>query len=103
MTKQEFKMKINKIMDEAIKIDRINSIVEDMEFTMKKQDDLSDIARDALVIGYADMLRKTHEKIRFIWLHLHELRSAVDELDDHFLDLPTEEEMAASREVNGDD
>ena len=54
MTKQEFKTKINKIMDEAIKIDRINSIVEDMEFTMKKQDDLSDIARDALVIGYAE-------------------------------------------------
>lgn len=102
MTKQELKTKINKIMDEAIKIDRIDSIAKDMEFNMDR-DDLNDMTRDALFIGYADMLRKTHKKIQFIWLHLHELRSAVDELDDHFLDLPTEEEMAASREVNGDD
>ena len=102
MTKQELKTKINKIMDEAIKIDRIDNIIKDMNLTMKR-DDLSDMARDALLIGYADMLSETHKKIQFIWLHLHELRSAVDELDDHFLDLPTEEEMAASREVNGDD
>ena len=102
MTKQEFKTKINKIMDEAIKIDRIDNIVKDMKFTTKR-DDLSDISKDALFIGYADMLSEVHRKIQFIWLHLHELRSAVDELDDHFLDLPTEEEMAASREVNGDD
>ena len=102
MTKQEFKTKINKIMDEAIKIDRIDNIVKDMNLTMKR-DDLGDIAEEALLIGYADMLSEAHKKIQFIWLHLHELRSAVDELDDHFLDLPTEEEMAASREVNGDD
>ena len=102
MTKQEFKTKINKIMDEAIKIDRIDNIVKDMNLTMKR-DDLSDIAKGALLVGYAGMLSEAHKKIQFIWLHLHELRSAVDELDDHFLDLPTEEEMAASREVNGDD
>lgn len=102
MTKQEFKTKINKIMDEAIKIDRIDNIGKDMEFNMHR-DDLNDITRDALLIGYADMLREAYDKIRYIWLHLYELRSAVDELDDHFLDLPTEEEMAASREVNGDD
>ncbi len=102
MTKQELKTKINKIMDEAIKIGRIDNIVKDMNLTMKR-DDLGDIAKDALLIGYADMLNEAYKKIQFIWLHLHELRSAVDELDDHFLDLPTEEEMAASREVNGDD
>lgn len=102
MTKQELKTKINKIMDEAIKIDRIDSIGKDMEFNMHR-DDLNDITRDALLIGYADMICEAYSKIQFIWLHLHELRSAVDELDDHFLDLPTEEEMAASREVNGDD
>lgn len=102
MTKQEFKTKINKIMDEAIKIDRIDNIIKDMNLTMKR-DDLSDMARDALLIGYADMLSEAHKKIQFIWLHLHELRSAVDELDDHFLDLPTEEEMAEAREVTGDD
>lgn len=102
MTKQEFKTKISRVMDEAIKIDTVKSIVEDMEFNMGR-DDLNNITRDALLIGYADMLRKTHKKIQFIWLHLHELRSAVDELDDHFLDLPTEEEMAEAREVTGDD
>lgn len=102
MTKEEFKKKISKVMDEAIKIDTVKSIVEDMDKTMNR-DDLSDTAREALAIGYSDMLHKAYSKIQFIWLHLHELRSAVDELDDHFLDLPTEEEMAASREVTGDD
>lgn len=102
MTKQEFKTKISEVMDEAIKIDRINNIVKDMEFNMDR-DDLNDITRDALLIGYADMLQKTYKKIRFIWLHLYELRAAVDEIDDHFLDLPTEEEMAETREVIGDD
>ena len=102
MTKEELTAKITNIMDEAIKIDTIKSIVEDMDKTTNR-DDLSDITRDALLIGYADMLRNTHKMIQFIWLHLYELRSAVDELDDHFLDLPTEEEMAEAREVTGDD
>lgn len=102
MTKEEFKKKISGVMDEAIKIDTVKSIVEDMDKTMNR-DDLSETTRDALAIGYSEMLQKTYKKIQFIWLHLYELRAAVDELDDHFLDLPTEEEMAEAREVTGDD
>ena len=102
MTKEEFKKKISKVMDEAIKIDTVKSIVEDMDKTMNC-DDLSETARDALVIGYSDMLHKAYSKIQFVWLHLYELRAVVDELDDHFLDLPTEEEITEAREVTGDD
>lgn len=102
MTKEEFKKKISKVMDEAIKIDTVKSIVEDMDKTMNR-DDLSDTARDALMIGYSGMLHKAYSKIQFVWLHLYELRTAVDEIDDHSLDLPTEEEITEAREVTGDD
>lgn len=102
MTKEEFKKKISGVMDEAIKIDTVKSIVEDMGRTMNR-DDLSDTARDALMIGYSGMLREACAKIQFVWLHLYELRAAVDEIDDHFLDLPTEEEITEAREVTGDD
>ena len=109
MTKEELKSKITEIMDEAIKIDRIDRIVNDMRKTMNN-DLLSDIAKDAACIGYCEMLRKTHQEIRFIWLHLHDLRSDVDDVyvTDDFTavpieDQPTEEEMARSREENGDD
>lgn len=102
MTKEEFKKKIGRVMDEAIKIDTVKSIVEDMDKTVNR-DDLSETTRDALMIGYSDMLNKAYAKIRFVWLHLYELRAVVDEIDDHFLDLPTEEEMAEAREVTGDD
>lgn len=102
MTKEEFKKKISGVMDEAIKIDTVKGIVEDMDRTMNR-DDLSDTARDALMIGYSDMLRKANAKIQFVWLHLYELRAVVDEIDDHFLDLPTEEEITEVREVIGDD
>jgi hypothetical protein len=76
-------------MDEAIKIDTVKSIVEDMDKTMNR-DDLSDTARDALVIGYSGMLHKAYSKIQFVWLHLYELRAVVDELDDLEAALPKE-------------
>ena len=95
MTKEELTAKITDIMDEAIKIDTVKSVVEDMDRTMNR-DDLSDTARDALAIGYSEMLHKTYGKIRFIWLHLYNLRKDVE-------GEPTEEEMEKVREVIGDD
>lgn len=95
MTKEELMAKITDIMNEAIRIDTVKSIVEDMDKTMNR-DDLSDTARDALAIGYSEMLHKTYEKIRFIWLHLYDLRKDVE-------GILTEEETAAVREVIGDD
>ena len=95
MTKEEIRTRISSIMDEAIKIDTVKSIVEDMDRTMNR-DDLSETTRDALAIGYSEMLHKTYEKIRFIWLHLYDLMEDVE-------DIPTEEETEAVREVIGDD
>lgn len=97
MTKEEFKKKISRVMDEAIKIDTVKIIVEDMDKTVNR-DDLSETTRDALMIGYNEMLNKAYEKIRFIWLHLYELREAVETGSE-----PTEEEIAEAREVVGDD
>ena len=76
MTKEELKSKITRIMDEAIKIDRIDRIVNDMRKTMN-DDCLSDITKDAACIGYCEMLRNTYKDIKFIWLHLHDLRDDV--------------------------
>lgn len=97
MTKEELTAKITNIMDEAIKIDTIKSIVEDMSKTMSR-DDLSETTRDALAIGYSEMLHKAYKKIQFIWLDLYELRTDVMTGSE-----PTEEETAAVREVIGDD
>lgn len=97
MTKEELTAKITDIMEEALKIDTVKSIVKDMDRTMNR-DDLSDTARDALAIGYSEMLHKTYKKIRFIWLHLYELRIDVMTGSE-----PAEEEIAAAREVIGDD
>lgn len=109
MTKEELKSKISSIMDEAIKIDRIERIVNDMEKTMNN-DYLSEITKDAACIGYCDMLRKTHKGIQFIWLHLQDLRADVDGIkavSDYIVvpseDQPTEEEITEAREVAGDD
>lgn len=77
MTKKEISDKITNIMDEAIKIGNIERIVKDMQETMAR-DDLFDTERDALAIGYAEMLKREHAKIRFIWLHLFDLRKAVE-------------------------
>lgn len=97
MTKKELTAKITDIMKEALKIDTVKSIVEDMNKTVNR-DDLSETTRDALMIGYNEMLNKAYEKIRFIWLHLYELREAVETGSE-----PTEEEIAEAREVTGDD
>lgn len=109
MTKEEFISKITRIMDEAIKIDRIDRIVNDMENTVNN-DCLGDITKEAACIGYCEMLRKTYKEIQFIWLHLHDLRSDMDGVyvtndftEVPIEDQPTEEEMARSREENGDD
>lgn len=109
MTKEELKSKISNIMDEAIKIKRIEGIVNDMEKTMNN-DCLSEITKDAAYIGYCDMLRKTHKEIQFIWLHLYDLRADVDGIkavSDYIVvpseDQPTEEEITEVREVTGDD
>lgn len=109
MTKEELKSKISSIMDEAIKIKRIEGIVNDMEKTMNN-DCLSEITKDAAYIGYCDMLRKTHNEIQFIWLHLYDLRADVDGIkavSDCIVvpgeDQPTEEEITEAREVTGDD
>lgn len=97
MTKEELTAKITDIMEDARKIDTVKSIVEDMDRTMNR-DDLSETTRDALAIGYSEMLHKTYKKIQFIWLHLYELRTDVMTGSE-----PTEEETAAVREVIGDD
>lgn len=95
MTKEELTAKITDIMEDARKIDTVKSIIEDMDRTMNR-DDLSETTRDALAIGYSEMLHETYKKIQFIWLHLYELRKDVESI-------PTEEEIDAVREVIGDD
>ena len=94
MTKDEFRTKITNIMDEAIKIDKIECIVKDMDKSMSEE--LSSTTREALSIGYSEMLRKAYNEIRYIWLHLYDLRKDVE-------GEPTEAEISKVREVIGDD
>ena len=94
MTKEEIRTRISSIMGEAIKIDNVELIVKDMERTM--HEDLSPMSREALTIGYAELFYKACKDIKYIWLHLYDLRKDIE-------GEPTEEEMEKVREVIGDD
>lgn len=77
MTKEEIRNKITDIMDEAIKIDNIDTIIKEMKRSMERYD-LSDTERDALAIGYAELLKRAHADMKYIWLHLYDLRKTVE-------------------------
>ena len=77
MTKEEAKTKITKIMDEAIKIDNIDTIIKDMKRTLGRKD-LTETERDALMIGYAELLNRVHADLKYIWLHLYDFRKDVE-------------------------
>ena len=76
MTKKDIYDNLTNIMNEAAKIDNIATIVTDMENTMGRTD-LTETTRNALAIGYTQMLKKEHAEIRYIWLHLFDLRKDV--------------------------
>ena len=76
--KKRISNKLTDIMNEAIKIDHIAAIVTDMENTMARTD-LTETTRDALAIGYTEMLKREHAKIKYIWLHLYDLRKDVED------------------------
>ena len=82
-------------MDEAIKIDRIDRIVNDMENTVNN-DRLGDITKEAACIGYCEMLRKTYKEIQFIWLHLYDIDKALEE------DIRLESEAPANDKTDED-
>ena len=88
--------KINRIEDEAIKISRINDIIEDMGKTLKDMR-FSPTARHALQLGYVDLLDKAYDDIQFVWLHLYQLRKAIND------DMLAERTIDADPEVTADD
>lgn len=78
MTKEEMRSRITEIMDEALKIEKLKDLSKDMDQTMKRTD-LSETSRDALVIGYAALLRNVYRETQSVWLHLYDLRNNIAE------------------------
>lgn len=77
MTKQEIREKLSEIKDEAIKIDHIEDICTSMRRSFSSIND--PIAQKALFVGFADVLGKEYDKIKYIWLHVYNLYKAMEE------------------------
>lgn len=53
--------------------------------------------RHALQLGYVDLLDKAYDDIQFVWLHLYQLRKAIND------DMLAERTIDADPEVTADD
>ena len=69
---------INRIEDEAIKISRVNDIIEDMRRTLK-DGRYTPTARHALQLGYVELIDKAYDDIQFVWLHMYQLRKKLND------------------------
>lgn len=77
MNKREIREKLRNVMDDALKINNISQISEDMLTETKHAH--SEIAFEVLMCGYAKMLAKAYNDIRYIWLHLYYIDRALEE------------------------
>ena len=94
MNKREIREKLRNVMDDALKINNISQISEDMLTETKHAH--SEMAFEALMCGYAKMLAKAHNDIRYIWLHLYDIDKALEE------DIRLESEVPANDKTDED-
>lgn len=94
MNKREIREKLRNVMDDALKINNISQISEDMLTETKHAH--SEMAFEALMCGYAKMLAKAHNDIRYIWLHLYDIDKALEE------DIRLESEASANDKTDED-
>lgn len=77
MTHEEIKNKISDLSDEALKIDKISDLLEDMERALSKKD-ISYSAQKALEFGYIKLLNLAYGDVRDLWLHIYNLKMALE-------------------------
>jgi uncharacterized protein (UPF0128 family) len=94
MNKREIREKLRNVMDDALKINNVSQISEDMLTETKHAH--SEMAFEALMCGYAKMLTKAHNDIRYIWLHLYDIDKALEE------DIRLESEAPANDKTDED-
>ena len=95
MTKQEILEKVVEIKTDARKIDNVEDIIKSMKTTLLDID--APIAQKALFVGFVYLLDKAYDDIQFVWLHLYQLRKAIND------DMLAERTIDADPEVTADD
>ena len=73
MTYEEIKTKVDALSDEALKLDRIDDILKEAGTVLEKKD-ISCLTRIALEIGYLKQLNDAYKEVRYLWLHIYNLK-----------------------------
>ena len=107
MTYEEIKAKVDALSDEALKLDKIDDILKEAGTVLEKKD-ISCLTRIALEIGYLKQLNDAYKEVRYLWLHIYNLKRDLETEGENNrwnpgVVPPTEEEMAKMREEVGDD
>ena len=73
MTYEEIKAKVDALSDEALKLDKIDDILEEAGMMLGKKG-IPDLTRIALGIGYLKQLNDAYEEVRYLWMHIYNLK-----------------------------
>jgi hypothetical protein len=73
MTYEEIKAKVDALSDEALKLDKIDDILKEAGTVLEKKD-ISCLTRIALEIGYLKQLNDAYKEVRYLWLHIYNLK-----------------------------
>ena len=73
MTYEEIKTKVDALSDEALKLDKIDDILEEAGMILSKKG-IPDLTRIALGIGYLKQLNDAYEEVRYLWMHIYNLK-----------------------------
>jgi len=73
MTYEEIKAKVDALSDEALKLDKIDDILEEAGMMLGKKS-IPDLTRIALEIGYLKQLNDAYEEVRYLWMHIYNLK-----------------------------
>ena len=77
MTYEEIKAKVDALSDEALKLDKIDDILEEAGMMLSKKG-IPDLTRRALEIGYLKQLNDAYEEVRYLWLHIYNLKKDLE-------------------------
>jgi hypothetical protein len=79
MTYEEIKTKVDALSDEALKLDKINDILKEAEVVLGEKG-IPDLTRRALEIGYLKQLNDAYGEVRYLWLHIYNIKREFETL-----------------------
>lgn len=96
MTKQEIKEKLEKLENDALNIDQLEAIATALR-EAGLDNNMNPVMRKAVMIGYAEIIKKVYRNTKYIWLGLYQLGKTLDE------DIKAEPEPTIDEDTTEDD